>query len=41
MVIFTSVFLFRWLRSSDLVNQDDSVIDLGCGNGMLLVELVI
>jgi len=31
----------RWLCSSDLVKQDDSIIDLGCGNGMLLVELVI
>ncbi|PNF38446.1 hypothetical protein B7P43_G04017 [Cryptotermes secundus] len=32
-------FLYRWLCSSDLVKQDDSIIDLGCGNGMLLVEL--
>lgn len=31
--------IVRWLCSTDLVKQDDSVIDLGCGNGMLLVEL--
>ncbi|XP_069679080.1 EEF1A lysine methyltransferase 2 isoform X2 [Periplaneta americana] len=29
----------RWLCSSDLVKSDDSIIDLGCGNGMLLIEL--
>jgi hypothetical protein len=43
MLLVTSVFYFpsRWLCSSDLVKKDDRIIDLGCGNGMLLVELVI
>jgi 2-polyprenyl-3-methyl-5-hydroxy-6-metoxy-1,4-benzoquinol methylase len=34
-----ALMIVRWLHSSDLVKKDDSVIDLGCGNGMLLIEL--
>jgi len=29
-----------WLTASDLVSTDSSVIDLGCGNGITLVQLV-
>lgn len=35
----SAIRIVRWLCSSDLVKQDDSIIDLGCGNGMLLMEL--
>ncbi|KDR06587.1 EEF1A lysine methyltransferase 2 [Zootermopsis nevadensis] len=31
--------IVRWLCSSALVKKDDRIIDLGCGNGMLLVEM--
>ncbi|PSN34019.1 EEF1A lysine methyltransferase 2 [Blattella germanica] len=31
--------IVSWMTSSDLVKQEDSIVDLGCGNGMLLVEL--
>ncbi|XP_062705119.1 EEF1A lysine methyltransferase 2-like [Aedes albopictus] len=32
--------IIRWIeRQEDRVQQDDSIIDLGCGNGMMLVEL--
>ncbi|XP_015585322.1 EEF1A lysine methyltransferase 2 [Cephus cinctus] len=32
--------IVRWMRSrTDLINQNDKIIDLGCGNGMMLVEL--
>ncbi|KAJ9582420.1 hypothetical protein L9F63_003218 [Diploptera punctata] len=31
--------IVSWLSNSPLVNQEDRIIDLGCGNGMLLVEL--
>lgn len=29
----------RWMSSTEAISSEDSVIDLGCGNGMLLVEL--
>ena len=29
-----------WLRRSDLVSTDSSILDVGCGNGIMLVELV-
>ncbi|XP_061175821.1 EEF1A lysine methyltransferase 2-like [Saccostrea echinata] len=28
-----------WLEDCDLVTTDDSVLDLGCGNGMMLIEM--
>lgn len=28
------------MSSSDDVNTDDTIVDLGCGNGMMLIELV-
>ncbi|XP_012250673.1 EEF1A lysine methyltransferase 2 [Athalia rosae] len=32
--------IVRWLSSRpELVNENDKIIDLGCGNGMMLVEL--
>lgn len=31
--------ILRWLKSSTIVSPNDTVIDLGCGNGMMLVEL--
>lgn len=31
--------LLRWMNSSDVIKKDAEVVDLGCGNGMLLVEL--
>lgn len=40
-ILLYSLLLFpRWLSSRpDLVNATDRIIDLGCGNGMMLVEL--
>ncbi|XP_055532776.1 EEF1A lysine methyltransferase 2 [Wyeomyia smithii] len=32
--------IIRWIeKQEELISQDDAIIDLGCGNGMLLVEL--
>lgn len=31
--------LIRWMDKSENVKKDSSVIDVGCGNGMLLVDL--
>ncbi|XP_067012529.2 EEF1A lysine methyltransferase 2 [Anabrus simplex] len=31
--------IVRWLSSNDRVHLTDRIIDIGCGNGMLLVEL--
>ncbi|KAK3917357.1 EEF1A lysine methyltransferase 2 [Frankliniella fusca] len=31
--------IVRWMSSSDIISTHDSIVDLGCGNGMLLVEL--
>lgn len=31
----------RWLNSSDEVNKKSKIIDIGSGNGMLLILLVI
>lgn len=31
--------LKKWLNNSNLVKQEAKIVDLGCGNGMLLVEL--
>ncbi|XP_053688214.1 EEF1A lysine methyltransferase 2 [Sabethes cyaneus] len=32
--------IIRWIeKQEESISQDDAVIDLGCGNGMLLIEL--
>lgn len=31
--------IVSWMNTSDLVNNSDKMVDLGCGNGMLLIEL--
>jgi len=31
--------VIKWMSSSDDVSTDDSIVDLGCGNGMMLIEL--
>ncbi|XP_072383097.1 EEF1A lysine methyltransferase 2 [Diabrotica undecimpunctata] len=31
--------VIRWMDKSDLIEKDSKLVDLGCGNGMLLVEL--
>nr|CAD7464253.1 unnamed protein product [Timema tahoe] len=35
----SSLRVTRWLSSCDDVLKDDAIIDLGCGNGMQLIEL--
>nr|CAD7408503.1 unnamed protein product [Timema poppensis] len=35
----SSLRVTRWLSSCDEVLKDDAIIDLGCGNGMQLIEL--
>jgi len=32
--------IVNWLTSSNLVSTDSSILDLGCGNGIMLVQLV-
>uniref|UniRef100_A0A1B6KAE0 Protein-lysine N-methyltransferase g.4659 n=1 Tax=Graphocephala atropunctata TaxID=36148 RepID=A0A1B6KAE0_9HEMI len=32
--------IIRWLTKFDQVSRDDPVIDVGCGNGMMLFELM-
>nr|CAD7391966.1 unnamed protein product [Timema cristinae] len=36
----SSLRVTRWLSSCDEVLKDDAIIDLGCGNGMHLIELM-
>lgn len=31
--------IVRWMSSNDIISSTDSIVDLGCGNGMLLIEL--
>ncbi|XP_063443516.1 EEF1A lysine methyltransferase 2-like [Mytilus trossulus] len=31
--------ILDWIEDNEEIKSDDSIIDLGCGNGMLLVEL--
>uniref|UniRef100_A0A1B6BZS1 Protein-lysine N-methyltransferase g.24743 n=2 Tax=Clastoptera arizonana TaxID=38151 RepID=A0A1B6BZS1_9HEMI len=31
--------IIRWLKSCNRVDKSDSIVDIGCGNGMLLLEL--
>lgn len=31
--------LIKWMKSSELIKKEAEIVDLGCGNGMLLVEL--
>ncbi|CAH1098971.1 unnamed protein product [Psylliodes chrysocephalus] len=31
--------VIRWMNKSDLIKKDSKLVDVGCGNGMLLVEL--
>lgn len=31
--------IINWMLSSDLITFDDNIIDIGCGNGMMLIEL--
>nr|CAD7445500.1 unnamed protein product [Timema bartmani] len=37
----SSLRVTRWLSSCDDVLKDDAIIDLGCGNGMQLIELEV
>jgi len=30
----------EWLEDCELLHNDDTIIDLGCGNGMMCIELV-
>ena len=32
--------LIRWLEKHCLNSKQDPIVDLGCGNGMMLVEMV-
>ena len=29
-----------WIDDCEEIHSDDSIIDLGCGNGMMCIELV-
>ncbi|KAG5893660.1 hypothetical protein JTB14_028814 [Gonioctena quinquepunctata] len=31
--------IISWMESSDYVKKDSKIVDIGCGNGMLLIEL--
>lgn len=31
--------LIKWMSNTSLLKKEDDIVDLGCGNGMLLVEL--
>lgn len=31
--------LITWLENSNIVHKESKIVDLGCGNGMLLIEL--
>ena len=32
--------LVRWLEKNTLVEKDFTILDIGCGNGMTLIEMV-
>ena len=32
--------LIKWIESCTDIEKEDSILDLGCGNGVLLIELV-
>ncbi|XP_008480039.1 EEF1A lysine methyltransferase 2-like [Diaphorina citri] len=32
--------IVRWMSSSNLVSKSDNIVDLGCGNAALLIDLV-
>ena len=36
----TMLKVVNWLENTELVNKTSEIIDVGCGNGMTLVELV-
>lgn len=31
--------IIEWLKSQKQIDQSDSIVDIGCGNGMMLIEL--
>ncbi|CAG9816385.1 unnamed protein product [Phaedon cochleariae] len=31
--------VIRWMNESDIIEKNSKIVDIGCGNGMLLVEL--
>ena len=32
--------MVSWIDDCEEIHSDDSIIDLGCGNGMMCIELV-